>query len=230
MIRPASSARLRPLCLLLLASIAGAAFGQSAKRAPNPVFAPVSDLAGLPRVLLIGDSISIGYTLAVRRLLEGQANLHRIPENGGPTIRGVEKIDAWLGDGRWDVIHFNFGLHDLKIMDTGKHQVPIGEYERNMERIVGRLKKTGAKLIWAPTTPVPEGDLRPRRSNDDVIAYNRAAQRVMAAHGVRSNDLYSFALPRLAEIQRPVNVHFTDQGSDALAEQVAKMIAHALKR
>ena len=228
--RSASSARLRSLCLLLLASIAGAAFGQSAKRPPNPVFAPVSDLAGLPRVLLIGDSISIGYTLAVRRLLEGQANLHRIPENGGPTTRGVENIDAWLGDGRWDVIHFNFGLHDLKIMDTGKHQVPIGEYERNMERIVGRLKKTGAKLIWAPTTPVPEGDLRPRRSNDDVIAYNRAAQRVMAARGVRSNDLYSFALSRLAEIQRPVNVHFTGEGSDALAEQVAKMIAHALKR
>ena len=164
MIRPASSARLRPLCLLLLASIAGAAFGQTAKRPPNPVFAPVSDVPGLPRVLLIGDSISIGYTLAVRRLIEGQANLHRIPENGGPTIRGVEKIDAWLGDGHWEIIHFNFGLHDLKIMDTGKHQVPIGEYERNMERIVGRLKKTGAKLIWAPTTPVPEGDLRPRSS------------------------------------------------------------------
>ena len=64
----------------------------------------------------------------------------------------------------------------------------------------------------------------------DVIAYNRAAQRVMAARGVRSNDLYSFALSRLAEIQRPVNVHFTGEGSDALAGQVAKMIAHALKR
>lgn len=87
------------------------------KTPPNPVYAPITDVAGLPRVLLIGDSISIGYTLAVRELLADKANVHRPPTNCGPTIQGVKQIDAWLGDGRWDVIHFNFGLHDLKIMD-----------------------------------------------------------------------------------------------------------------
>ena len=78
--------------------------------------APVTDDPKLPRVLLIGDSISIGYTLPTREFLKGKANLHRIPTNGGPTTRGLASIDAWIGESKWDVIHFNWGLHDLKYM------------------------------------------------------------------------------------------------------------------
>ena len=57
-----------------------------------------------------------------RKALAGKANVHRAPTNCGPTIRGLEGLDQWLGDGRWDVIHFNWGLHDLKYMGpTGKN-------------------------------------------------------------------------------------------------------------
>ncbi len=59
-------------------------------------------------MLLIGDSISIGYTMPVRKLLEGKANVHRIPTNGGPTKNGIANIDNWLGTKKWDVIHFNW--------------------------------------------------------------------------------------------------------------------------
>ena len=111
------------------------------KTQPNPVLAPISDVAGLPRVLLIGDSISMGYTPAVRELLAGKANVHRPPTNCGPTIRGLEQIDAWLGDGHWDVIHFNFGLHDLKIMESGKHQVALDQYEKNLRQLVQRIRQ-----------------------------------------------------------------------------------------
>lgn len=195
---------------------------------PNPVYAPITDVAGLPRVLLIGDSISIGYTLAVRELLAGKANVHRPPTNCGPTIRGVEQIDAWLGDGRWDVIHFNFGLHDLKIMDDGKHQVALEQYEKNLRQLVERMKKTKAKLIWCSTTPVPETSSPPRH-NADVLAYNAAAKKVMDEQGIASDDLYAFALPQLAKIQLPNNVHFSPEGSKVLARQVAEAIETALK-
>src|SRR5205823_12346537 len=97
---------------------AGVFFGQ-----PNPAFREVQDVAGLPCVLLIGDSISIGYTEPVRVELTKKANLHRIPENGAATTVGVKNLDNWLGSSKWDVIHFNFGLHDLRL-DDGKHQVP----------------------------------------------------------------------------------------------------------
>ena len=74
--------------------------------------AKVRDDESLPRVLLIGDSISIGYHIDVRSALAGVANVHRPTENGGPTSNGVEKLEEWLaehGERPWDVIHYNFG-------------------------------------------------------------------------------------------------------------------------
>lgn len=84
----------------------------------EPALREMADTPGLPRVLLVGDSISMGYTEPVRKLLEDKANVHRILENGGPTSHGVENIDKWLGSGHWNVIHFNFGLHDLRRATT----------------------------------------------------------------------------------------------------------------
>jgi acyl-CoA thioesterase-1 len=196
----------------------------------NPAFAKVRDDPALPRVLLIGDSISIGYTVATRQLLRGKVNVHRIPTNGGPTTRGVESLDEWLGDGKWDVIHFNWGLHDLKFMPDGKQQVPIADYEKNLRELVRRLRATGAKLIWASTTPVPEGRLNPPRKNADVQAYNAVAARVMKEYGVVIDDLYAFALPRLADIQLPVNVHFSPEGSQVLAKRVVASILDELRK
>jgi acyl-CoA thioesterase-1 len=197
-----------------------------AKRAPDPSLAPIQDQSGLPRVLLIGDSISMGYTLPVREALAGKANVHRPAENCGPTIRGIERLENWLGQGRWDVIHFNFGLHDLRL-DDGRHQVPLDQYEQNLRTMVARLKQSGATLIWCSTTPVPETSTPPRR-NSDVIAYNAVARNIAEENKIPIDDLYAFALPRLSEIQRPSNVHFTPEGSKVLARQVAASIAEAL--
>jgi lysophospholipase L1-like esterase len=196
--------------------------------AKDPSLTPVSDVAGLPRVLLIGDSISMGYTVPVRKLLQGKANIHRIMENGGPTTNGLAKLNLWLGDSKWDVIHFNFGLHDLKLITAGQRRLTVPEYEKNLENIVTRLKATGAKLVWATTTPVPGPASKLARITEDVPLYNAAAQRVMQKNHIPIDDLYAFALPRLAEIQRPENVHYTDAGYDALAKQVAASIAAEL--
>ncbi len=207
--------------LLLAAGLAPAQ--QKQAKQPNPAFAAVRDKPGLPRVLLIGDSISIGYTLPVRKLLDGNANVHRPPANAAHTRNGLAKLDEWLGAGKWDAIHFNWGLHDLRHMDDGKVQVPLDEYERNLDAIVSRLKKTGARLIFATTTPYPEG-VTPVRIPADCRRYNEAALRVMNKHGVEIDDLHAFVLPRMAELQRPLNVHFTDAGSAALAAEVVRSI------
>jgi acyl-CoA thioesterase-1 len=213
------------LAVMLLFLFGSMAFAQAQL---DPVYAPVAEQSGLPRVLIIGDSISVGYTLPVRRLLAGAANVQRIPMNGGTSGNGVFQMEAWLGKQKWDVIHFNFGLHDLKRMNDGDPQVPLALYERYLRLFVARLKSTGAKLIFATTTPVPEGPVSPPRKPEDVAAYNSAALRVMKENGIAIDDLYAFAQPRLKEIQRPVNVHFTGAGSEALAKQVAASIRKAL--
>ena len=195
----------------------------------NHAFEAVADQPGLPRVLLIGDSISVYYTVPTRGRLKGKANVHRIPVNGGNTDLGKTRIDEWLGRGRWDVIHFNWGLHDLIINPDGRRAVSLAQYENNLQQIVLRLKLTKATLIWATTTPVPpyirDG---PIRANDDVVAYNAAALRVMQRNEIRVDDLYSFVLPDLWQLQLPNNVHFNLQGSNMLAGQVARSILIAL--
>ena len=215
------------ICLLFVVSTVSVAGGKGKKKGP---FAPIKVDPKLPNVLIIGDSISIGYTLPTRANLKGKANVHRIPINGGPTIRGLTEIEKWLGERQWDVIHFNWGLHDLKMDKTGKHQVPIKEYEANLEKLVKRLKKQTKVLIWASTTPVPEGKVNPPRKDSDVQAYNKVAKQIMAKHDVVINDLYAFALPKLKEIQRSVNVHFTPEGSNVLGERVADVILRELKK
>jgi len=198
-----------------------------AKKARSTAMAEITDDPALPRVLLIGDSISIGYTLPVRAALAGKANVHRPAANCGPTIRGQEDLDKWLGKGKWDVIHFNWGLHDLRI-DNGAPQVPIDQYEKNLTELVGRLKKTGARLIWCSTTPVPDGT--GNRNKGDELKYNAVAQKIMDANGIPSDDLYGFALPQLAKIQLPANVHFTPEGYKALADQVTAAIVKTLAK
>lgn len=209
--------------------LAAATAGSSASRA-----------AELPRVLILGDSISIGYTPFVKAGLKDVAEVIRPAENCSGTTHGVAQLDKWLalGNGKWDVIHFNFGLHDLKrvIAATGAasrnpedpRQAELPRYETQLTAITDRLKKTGARLIYAATTPVPAAKLNPHRDPEDVLRYNAVAARVMKERGVSVNDLYAFALPRLSEIQRPMNVHFTDAGSQALAGEVVSAIKKAL--
>ena len=201
-----------------------------------PPFNPTPETvdSALPNVLLIGDSISIGYTVPTRDELAGEANLFRIPTNGGPTTKGLKNLDNWLGDRKWDVIHVNWGLHDLKYMnengarvspEEGTIQVPPEEYSKNLGELFDRLQKTGAKLIWATTTPVPEG--ASGRVADDSIRYNKLAAEVLQDRPVAVDDLHAYALQH-PELQRKKDVHFTNDGSKALAKVVAEEIRKAL--
>jgi acyl-CoA thioesterase-1 len=215
---------------------AAAEFDGRTAEAPKPqawetrVLADIADVPGLPRVLLIGDSISMGYTLPVRELLAGRANVHRIPRNGGSTSAGIQSLQVWIGAGKWDVIHFNFGLHDLRWVE-GVQPTTADRYEANLRALVARLQATGAKLIWASTTPVP-GEVNPEPAtllrDREVLAYNERARRIMAEHAIPIDDLYRFALPRLGELQIPDNLHFTARGSEALAGEVARIILSVL--
>ena len=174
----------------------------------------VKDDPKLPRVLLIGDSISRGYTLAVRKALASKANVHRAPENCGPTANGLKKLDIWLGDGKWDLIHFNFGIHDRATKPA--------DYEQRLETIIARLKQAGAKLMWASSTPLPPQSQY--GSNTTMVERNAIAARVMGRHGIAVNDLHTFIQPRLAEFQNPNDCHFNSEGYDLLGAKVAKEI------
>ncbi|MDF1816185.1 MAG: SGNH/GDSL hydrolase family protein [Verrucomicrobiales bacterium] len=228
--------------LLVIAALAAfgstSSFAQKKDKKVNPAMAEVEDVAGLPRVLLIGDSISIGYTVPVRKLLEGKANVHRPLVNCGPSTKGLADLDQWLNTGgagkKWDVIHFNWGLHDLKYMgpkgrnladpeeSSSQQQVPPAEYEKNLRILAGKLQATGAKVVWRNTTPVPPG--AKGRVVGDSVKYNEIAEKVMKELKIPTNDLFTISKQRMAEMMRPANVHFTPEGNDILAAEVVAAI------
>jgi lysophospholipase L1-like esterase len=213
--------------------------GEASKKTKksNPAFAKTEDDPALPRVLIIGDSISIGYTAAVREALQGKANLHRVPGNAGHTAMGLSGLPKWLDEknGEWDLIHFNWGLWDLcyrnpesktqgnrdKVDGTLTHTPD--EYAANLEKIVQELKKTGAVLVFATTTPVPEEEAG-RKVGDDAI-YNEAALEVMKRHGIAVDDLHAVMAGKMAQYAKgPGDVHFTPEGYAILANAVAESV------
>jgi len=226
--------------------------GGAAELAP---FTPVANVQGdwsftpdprLPNVLLLGDSISIGYTRGVRKLLAGRANVYRPmdaggrkPANCGDTRIGLANLDTWLGETPWAVIHFNWGLWDLCYRNPavktqgnrdkahGTLSVPIDDYARNLDQLVSRLEKTGARLIGATTTVVP--DQEAGRFTGDEVRYNERARLVLAAHRVAVDDLYALTRSFAGKHSvGPGDVHYTPEGYALLAEQVAAVIATRL--
>lgn len=196
------------------------------------------DQVELPRVLIIGDSISLGYTPEVKAILKDKAVVLHNAGNAEHTGTGLKRIDQWLGNQKWDVIHFNWGLWDLcyrhpeskvpgrrdKIRGTLTQS--LEDYEANLEQLVERLLKTEANLIWCATTPVPEGE--PGRFEGAAKAYNSVAEKVMRRHRIRINNLHHHALLKIGDIQKPNDVHFTAEGSRYLAEKVAAEIEEEL--
>ena len=217
------------LCLVLLALFSWA-------KSPDPftnAFDNPVDNPDLPRILIIGDSISIGYTPRVRKLLQNKANVHRPATNCRWSAFGEENIDLWIGESKWDLIHFNFGLWDWYGWKQEQKATP-SSYAKNLDGIVRKLKKTQARLVFAVTTPPCLG---PERKAKIVVSearaneFNKAAIQVMINHGVFRNDLYSLVGKNRTKYQRGEDdVHYTEEGRDLLAKQVADIIGKVLSK
>lgn len=161
---------------------------------PNPID---GDDPALPRLLVIGDSISMNYEPSARESLKGIVNYHRNEGNSFSSNYGTQYADFWLGDytkkgHQWDIIHFNHGLHDLKQSGPdAPFATPIETYKANLRTVIEILKKTGAKLVWCTTTPVPQtANGNYGRQKGSEVAFNEAAMEVMKEYPeIQINDL-----------------------------------------
>ena len=191
----------------------------------SPAFAPVADQAGLPRVLLIGDSISIGYTVTVRTELAGKANVHRIPENGADTANGLKKIDDWLGDSHWDVIHFNWGLHDLKVTPAGGRQVDLEDIREESGRAGCAFEKDRRPADLGGHDPRARGQAEsaPRGGRCGPLQRGCSARDGSERNCCRRSVRGGAAADCGDSI--PGNVHFNAAGWELLGRQVAGAIS-----
>ena len=184
-------------------------------------------MAARKRVLIVGDSISIGYTPLVAELLAAEAETPHNPGNGGDSDNVLQNLPGWLAEASPDVVHLNCGLHDVKShRDPPRIQVPLERYRDNLRRIVRRLADGGWAAVWANTTPVIE----PRhtavkefdRFNRDVEAYNAAADAIVSDARLSINDLHAVVVSAGPEtVIREDGVHMREEGSRMLARAVA---------
>ncbi len=156
----------------------------------------------LPKALILGDTLYSGLSGLVTNELKGRVQV--VYKHPGSTSAALAQLDQLLGQDKWAVIHFNFGLADLHYRDPGTTSVrlmskeaggvlvtPPDQYGKNLQEIVKRLKATGAKLIWANTAPIKTSG--PLYDAGSEVAYNEIAARIMTTNGVAINDMNSFA-------------------------------------
>ncbi len=203
--------------------------------AQQPVTKPA-----LPKVILIGDSIRLGYAPLVARRLESKAVLVSPQANGGDSANVLKHLEEWVLREKPDVVHLNCGLHDLKLdKESKRHQVPIEEYERNLKQIVARVRgETSAVLVFANTTPIVDERHAKRGANfdrfeADVRRYNAVAERVMKGASVPVHDLH-WAVEQgggeqlVAQLLAKDGTHYTSAGNERLAEAVADCVLRHL--
>lgn len=179
-------------------------------------------LLATPNVLLLGDSIRMGYQAEVRHELVEYA-VEAPAMNCQSTAFTLEHWNDLVPAGKhYKIIHCNWGLHDI----VPFNEISLAQYEANLTEIFQRLKPLSDVIVFATTTPIPPNT--PSRRNADVIAYNNVAVRVARENDLLINDLYSFVLSEVpSECRRIADVHYPPCGSVLLGEEVARAIRAA---
>ena len=193
----------------------------------------------LPKVVLLGDSIRLGYAPLVEKLLAGKAIIVSPKANGGDSTNTLKNLEAWAIREQPDIVHLNCGIHDVKkSKKTGEHQVPAQQYEANLRRIVERLwKETKATVIFATTTPILDERAAKSRAKAEyelleasATQYNGIARKVMQELKVPVNDLRT-VMPDASAREKLISadgIHFTQEGREKLAAAVADVISSHL--
>jgi lysophospholipase L1-like esterase len=212
---------------LLLSALALALAGAEVKRENIEwldVWLPNSNDHALPRVLLMGDSITRGYYSKVEANLKGKAYVGRLTTSkslGDPAL--LDEVALVLRQIKFDVIHFNNGLHGRGYTEE--------EYAAAFPDLIATLRRhaPGAMLIWATTT-----DVRVARNVEQVdpmtarvLRRNEATAAVAKREKIPVNDLLA-VIKDHPECHAQDGVHFNETGSELLARQVAAEVSKLL--
>lgn len=234
-IRAGAKVRILLLLCLIGVSIAGAQQSPASATAGNgivrenvewlDVLTADTGVTNLPRVLLIGDSITRAYYPSVADKLKGKAVVARLATSkcaGDPVL--VQEVALLLSQYHFDVIHFNNGLHGMGYSEQS--------YQNGLRDLLDTLKKDapGARLIWATTTPVRDtanlSHLADR--TERVKARNKMAAAIIAPQGIPVDDLYTLVVDH-PEYWKPDGIHFNDSGVAVEGTQVSQHISELLK-
>ena len=182
------------------------------------------------KIVLVGDSIRMGYQPFVQERVGDRAEVWGPAENCRHSLVHRENLTAWAIESKPDVYHFNCGIHDLVILDS-QPRFTVEGYVRNLKLIVERLKaESSARLIWATTTPMltPRDETMPNdkcKLDLDVQRYNEAALPVMQENGIEIDDLYQAVMDAgVNECLSDDKCHMAPKGNEVLSDTIVEFI------
>ena len=189
----------------------------------------------MKNVLLLGDSIRMGYDKSVRKTLEGKANVIFPEENCRFASYLLRYFHEYLKDIKGediDVVHWNAGLWDcLRLFEEDMH-TPIDVYAYYIDRICIRIKKIcpNAHVMFATSTKVISEKMSNdfKRYNEDIEKYNEVAIEVVKKHGFMINDLYALSVTLPKEAHSDAVHYYTQTGTEAFTKQVLSFIVPEL--
>ncbi len=226
----------KTIALLLVVVLAGFVAGNlSAEKAAKPkpkihrentewvqIWCESSNDTKRPRVLLVGDSICVGYFPQTSKLLRGVANCSKLATSascGDPML--LDQIASLVKNNTYDVIHFNNGLHGMGYSEA--------EYKAGLVELVAMLKKLQpqAKLIWRSSTPVHKKREIKGCSNARIIARNTIALEVIAGQGIAVDDFHARVCKQMNLIGGD-GIHYGGKGKALQAGWAANAVKKAL--
>ncbi len=191
------------------------------------VWMPNTNDRGLPRVLLIGNSITRGYYPEVQKQLTGKAFVARLATSksiGDPGL--LQEIALVMSYHKFDIIHFNNGLHGW-----GYTEEEFGKAFPAFIKTI-RKKSGGAKLIWATITSVRNKanvNLLSEKT-DRIKARNKIAlDYISKQKDIQINDLWEFTANNAAFYQGGDGTHPNPAGYLAIGQEVAAVLSAAIE-
>ena len=190
----------------------------------------------MKKIVLIGDSVRMGYDKYVKEALAGVAEVYYPNENCRYALNVLRFLHEWKKSGEWpsdvDLVHWNAGLWDvLELFGDG----PLSTkefYEYTIPRIDKRLRMLfpNAKIVFATSTSVieKESGVNFTRHNSTIREYNEAAVRALKDTDTVINDLYTTSELAPKEV-RSDWVHFrTKEGAEYMGGKVISVICKML--
>lgn len=186
----------------------------------------------MKQVLLLGDSIRMFYGKRVSEKLGEEYNVSAPSENCRFAAYTHNSLRHWLPTfPKPDIIHWNNGLWDIgHFYGEAECGTSLPVYLEYLERIAKILLSTGAKVIFATTTPVhpkrekqTEGMLSTHR-NSEIEQYNKAAVELMQRLGIEVNDLYPLIASNADDLICEDLIHPSEKGIEVLSDAICERI------
>ncbi len=190
----------------------------------------------MKKIILIGDSIRMGYDKYVKDALKNVAEVYYPDTNSQYAENVLRFVHEWIDKSGFgkdvDLIHWNAGLWDCLELFGDEPLTTIDYYKNAIGRVHKRIRMLcpNAKIVFATSTSVNEAMAKPEffRHNSVIKKYNEAAIEVLPSDDTVINDLWSLSCS-FPDSYRSDSVHFyTPEGTETIGGKVLSVICSEL--